>query len=619
MAWNQRDRKIVVHIGMSKTGSTAIQMALENYDRNGTRYARLGDPNHSIALDALFGSGMGQEADRSMRFLGQTSQQREMERVRFGSMLASELALERECLILSGEVLSTFDRAGIKALWDHLYDVSNSLEVIGYVRDPMSFASAIIQQSVKGRVAHLPTLVKYRKNLEAIRDVFGRDAFHLKAYDLAQFPQSSVVADFVSQLNLEYVELGIHENSAGSLDSVRLLNLLRVGLPLLAGHPELARGWNRLYPWLQSAIPGPKFRLPDEIAASFSSRAEVEWLYDNFGIDFRDAPYPKTPIPGDVLQSRIEAFLLEGVHDLRDDLRAAMADTGIDFNLTDDTKTLLARAYNHFLFLDPVIEYEDASTIRDVAVRLKMGAKPEPDLMCALSTLARRLLPYETALVDDENDGTPVEDQREAPQDWSHIFWQRPWSFRPLFDKLDLGRMVVFFAGDGTHARRAAELADEVIAIAETSEVLENARSRLNTFANLTYGVADHSFLPGFDEASIDSLFSYDCLVQMPEARLDAFLAETAHILRDKGRALLHHSNFIFEDMIALQDRPHGRASMSAALFSEIANQNGLDVIAQQIIPWGTVTGLDCLSLVERRPRSRTRECKNKYMISTIS
>ena len=166
----------------------------------------------------------------------------------------------------------------------------------------------------------------------------------------------------------------------------------------------------------------------------------------------------------------------------------------------------------------------------------------------------------------------------------------------------------MFFAGDGTHARRAAELADEVIAIAETTEVLANARLRLNAVANLSYGVADERFLSGCDVGSVDSLFSYDCLVRMPEARLDAFLAETACALRDKGLALLHHSNFLFDYTLAVQDRPHGRSSMSAARFADMANRHGLEVVAQQIIPWGTVTGLDCLSLVERRSRGLTRE-----------
>lgn len=603
MAWNQRDRKIVLHIGMSKTGSTAIQMAMANYDRGGTRYAQLGDPNHSIALNAIFAIDVGQEAQRSMHFLGQTAQEREMDRVRFGAMLESELALERERLIISGEVLSTFDRTGVQALWERLSDVSDSLEIIGYARDPMSFASAIVQQCVKGRGAQLQTSVRYRENFGAFQDIFGRDAFHLKAYDLRRFPQSSVVADFSEQLSLEHVDLGIHENPAGSLASIKLLNLLRVRLPLLAGHPELAKGWTRLYPWLQSTIPGPKFRLPDDIAASFCSRAEVDWLFDNFGIDFRDPPYPETPIPGDVLEGRIETFLLEGVNDLRDGLRAAMADTGITFNLTDDTSTLMARAFNHFLFLDPVIEYEDASVIRDVAVRLRNGASPEPDLVSAVSALARRLLPYETALQDDASDGAPVADQPAATQDWSHIFWQLPWSFRPLFDKLDPGRMVVFFAGDGTHATRAAGLAGEVIAIATTAEVLTKALPKLAPIENLSCRVANESFLPGCDEATVDSLFSYDCLVQMPERMVDDFLAETAHALRDKGRALLHHSNFLFDDAVEIQGRPHGRASMSAARFAEMANRHGFEIVVQQVIPWGTVTGLDCLSLIERRPR----------------
>lgn len=605
MTWNQRDREIILHIGMPKTGSTAIQTALANYDRNGTRYARLGDCNHSIALDAIFGDGKGQEAHRRTHFLGQTASEEETARAHYSLLLESELAMERKRLILSGEVLSKFDGAGIQALWDRLSAASGCLRVIGYVRDPMSFASAIIQQCVKGRDTRLQRAVEYRDNFKAFQTIFGSDAFKLKAYDLSRFPQGSVVADFAAEFGLEHVDLGTQENSAGSLDSIRLLNLLRVRLPVLAGHPGLAKGWIRLYVWLQSAIPGPKFRLPDELAASFCSRAEIDWLHDSFGIDFRDAPVPETPLPGAVLESRIEQFLLDGVDDLRDELRAAMADTGIAFNMTDDTGTLVARAYNHFLFLDPVIEYDDACVIRDVAVQLKNRARPVPDLVDSVCTLARRLLPDEVALRDPADDPAYDLDQSAVPQDWSHIFWQRPWSFRPLFDKLDPGRMVAFFAGDGAQASRAAELAHEVVAIAATADVSANARARLESVANVTCRTANEKYLPECDEGTVDSLFSYDCLVQMPETNLDAFLAETAHVLRDGGLALLHHSNFLFDDAVAMHDRPHGRASMSAARLAEMANRHGFEVIAQQVIPWGTVTGLDCLSLVERRPRGK--------------
>lgn len=43
-----------LHIGPHKTGSSAIQKALQDYDDGTTRVARLGRPNHSIALTAAF-------------------------------------------------------------------------------------------------------------------------------------------------------------------------------------------------------------------------------------------------------------------------------------------------------------------------------------------------------------------------------------------------------------------------------------------------------------------------------------------------------------------------------------------------------------------------------------
>lgn len=42
-------KDIVLHIGMAKSGSTAIQTALNGYREGTTRYARLGR-NHSIPM-----------------------------------------------------------------------------------------------------------------------------------------------------------------------------------------------------------------------------------------------------------------------------------------------------------------------------------------------------------------------------------------------------------------------------------------------------------------------------------------------------------------------------------------------------------------------------------------
>ncbi|MEM0978577.1 MAG: hypothetical protein AAGJ34_13665 [Pseudomonadota bacterium] len=43
-------KSVILHIGLHKTGTTAIQHAFSGYDDGTTVYGRFGDPNHGSAI-----------------------------------------------------------------------------------------------------------------------------------------------------------------------------------------------------------------------------------------------------------------------------------------------------------------------------------------------------------------------------------------------------------------------------------------------------------------------------------------------------------------------------------------------------------------------------------------
>ena len=81
-----------------------------------------------------------------------------------------------------------------------------------------------------------------------------------------------------------------------------------------------------------------------------------------------------------------------------------------------------------------------------------------------------------------------------------------------------------------------------------------------------------------------------------------AYLIDSARVLVPGGKALLHHSNFSLDPDSSFGSNPLARAFMSAALFKKYAESAGLEVLKQQVIPWGRQPDLDCLTLV-RRPQ----------------
>lgn len=137
-------KKIIVHIGVHKTGSSSIQKTLDGFDDGKTRYARLGDLNHSIPLYSIFSSNRFER--RHFQRQGLSEQEMAATVAKYDALLSRELALERETLILSAEDLSILkNEADVLSLRQRLSPHADRLEVLAYLRDPVGFASSSFQ------------------------------------------------------------------------------------------------------------------------------------------------------------------------------------------------------------------------------------------------------------------------------------------------------------------------------------------------------------------------------------------------------------------------------------------------------------------------------------------
>lgn len=345
-----RLQEIILHIGMHKTGSTAIQSALTGYDRDGARYANLGRANHSVPLMFAFDPEATVETGSWVAHFGFTRRQCDRMALNAHAALDRELSLDRRMLIFSGEALSVWSEQAVPALARRLQGCAETIRVLAYVRDPVDYASSIVQQRVKGRAPLLPLPLRYQQNLGAYLDAFGRDQVKLRVYDRNLFPEGSVIADFATQIGISGVENGLQTNESASFDAIRLLHLLALHIPIPVGHPRLVQGWQRLCDWLQAALPGPSMRLPDHLALSFVTKGDLAWLDQTFGIRFDAEGHPDMPVPEETLDAAIRAFLLQGVEDLRDRLAKEMQSSAIRFDANDGALNLMSRAYTYFVF-----------------------------------------------------------------------------------------------------------------------------------------------------------------------------------------------------------------------------------------------------------------------------
>jgi ubiquinone/menaquinone biosynthesis C-methylase UbiE len=109
------------------------------------------------------------------------------------------------------------------------------------------------------------------------------------------------------------------------------------------------------------------------------------------------------------------------------------------------------------------------------------------------------------------------------------------------------------------------------------------------------------------DDASIDFAFSFDSLVHAEADALSSYIRELARVLKPGG--FIHHSNLgamrgslLFWNKAKRPSQWHLRAtSMSADEMRKFAERSGMSCLQQEIVPWGVLRLIDCMSTIINR------------------
>ena len=188
----------------------------------------------------------------------------------------------------------------------------------------------------------------------------------------------------------------------------------------------------------------------------------------------------------------------------------------------------------------------------------------------------------------------------ENAERWTHIFWDCSTSFRRLFDHLDLSVTLELACGHGRHSEKIAPQCGRLVLMDIHQDNVDFCRSRLNCFPHVEYHVNNgFNFQPLADQ-SLTSLFCYDAMVHFSPDIVRSYLLDTARVLKPKGRALFHHSNYPAPENVSYGKNPHARNHMTQALFTRLAHEAHLTILDSIVIPWSNEPDLDCITLVER-------------------
>lgn len=194
--------KLVLHIGMEKTGSTSIQNALfssrKKLAKNSIYVPRiLKKPNHNF----LAGSYIPQTSSRVPRGLSKyDSDDRKNVTETFKKEILDAVS-NSEYTIISGELLFRLEPAEISSLRSDLLETGVSeIRVIGYIRDPAPFYLSFIQQELKGS-SRFPSpdsfYIPYAARIQAWRENFDSEFFD---FATARTSENGLLGHFFSRV-----------------------------------------------------------------------------------------------------------------------------------------------------------------------------------------------------------------------------------------------------------------------------------------------------------------------------------------------------------------------------------------------------------------------------------
>lgn len=279
-------RRLVLHAGMFKTGSSSIQSFLSRAKLENATYFNWDTPNHSALFVLLFTDTP--QADWIFRQRGLSAEELSQSREDARRALTRQIETSPHDLhLFSAERLyrsSRTDLAACKAFFDSHF---GTIDVYCYVRDPMSYAASMLQQSLK--TGNLPKaqalLPKFRRSIGNLDHVFGRNNVHLRLFDDPRRATRNIVADFCEWTGIESAsDTDITVNTSMSAEATALLYLFHKHSGFTMTSDRAVAANDRMVRALMT-LPGRRMRLSPEFFGEDASKIadDRHWLETRLG------------------------------------------------------------------------------------------------------------------------------------------------------------------------------------------------------------------------------------------------------------------------------------------------------------------------------------------------
>ncbi|WP_114008028.1 hypothetical protein [Cohaesibacter intestini] len=280
-------RIVYVHIGMHKTGTTAIQACMKGFDDGKTRYAdELGHENHSLPLYA----GYSDREQTYSQFLSLGMNKEDIARQKDQSLARIKQALasnKTDNLIFSGEDIALIQRDGLLAFKQALATVFDRIMIVAFVRSPVDYLDSQLRQVIKSGF-NSPTIARpnYRNRFEKFIDLFGRENVAFIPYD----KNTDAYDSFCKVIGIEKRDLRVQKNQKLGLEATKLVYLLNKISSRFDKDSSIRAARNQFIDAV-SHILQDREAIPAPLIEPLVDHDDLAWLLANTDIDFPMPPY----------------------------------------------------------------------------------------------------------------------------------------------------------------------------------------------------------------------------------------------------------------------------------------------------------------------------------------
>lgn len=146
------------------------------------------------------------------------------------------------------------------------------------------------------------------------------------------------------------------------------------------------------------------------------------------------------------------------------------------------------------------------------------------------------------------------------------------------------GSVLEIAPGRGRMTRKLIESKIDLEIIDLSDTCIDRCRERYGDQIS-GYHVGNGKDLRSIEDKSKDFIFSFDSFVHMHEEVIDSYLEEISRVLKPNGYCWIHHANIVEGNDDNFKNVA-GRSNMDIAKFKKLSEENGLEVIKQDLIKW---------------------------------